>query len=118
MHHFLENGNKLCGADARTYCEGFVEDGDSVQTVDACRAVGVERKSDEDLQAEAEAAEMKPLDDGEEYIAALGELGAGVQYVEAYGDRIVIVKAIATTSPMLGARRLAPCFRTSTRRSA
>src|SRR5690242_17394136 len=34
------NGNKLCGDDARSYCSGFIKDGDADGNVRACQAVG------------------------------------------------------------------------------
>jgi hypothetical protein len=36
----LQNGNKLCGADARVYCQRFESSPSDYQTAQACQAVG------------------------------------------------------------------------------
>jgi len=38
----LDNGTKLCGQDAKAYCERFEQDNPDVQTSQACLAVGAD----------------------------------------------------------------------------
>lgn len=54
----LANGNKLCGADAKAWCEKFVSDGQAPDSEEACRKTGANLLTEEGL-----AAEQQALDD-------------------------------------------------------
>lgn len=100
----LENGTKLCDADARTYCEGFVEDGDEDQTVEACQAVGIDIKTKAEVQkAQEEAAteEFESRSDAAIWVEVAGENAAGTKFLfaERSGRRITATFAYEHQPP-------------------
>lgn len=89
----LENGNKLCGADAQTYCEGFVKDGDNAQNIEACDVVGVVRHTQAQLDAIAkkqqDARDAAVLHAGDQYQIAIAD-DRHIDYVEADGNAVTV----------------------------
>jgi hypothetical protein len=74
----LANGNKLCGADAKAYCEQFLGDAADVKTIEACVSVGADLLTDAEeaeLAREEGAADRKQQEAkrDDRYVAALKE---------------------------------------------
>jgi hypothetical protein len=96
----LANGNKLCGEDAKAYCERFAQDSGDVETARACISVGADpsseaedRRREEEDQEEREAAEnRKKVRGGDDFVPAVKHvIGEDliVVRVETPGDVIV-----------------------------